>query len=259
MTSRLNSLADAAPRLTATVMLLRDGDAGLEVLLLKRHLRSDVHGGVHVFPGGKVDETDAMAAATRFGDGVSLLAGFASAALTPARAAILYTAALRELQEECNVCIEDVSVMHPHSRWITPALSTSSKRFDTWFFVALLPHGAVACHDDYEAVESIWLRPRDAIGMFRDGAIQLAPPQIMSLAALSHQVSARAALDSARSCRPPLIQPEHVGTETQRIIAFPGDIAHSVSTPALTGPTRLVLRNERYEPEDGFDALLGRG
>src|SRR5574337_685727 len=47
------------PRAAATVVLLRDGAAGLEVLLLRRHSRSDVLGGVYVFPGGKVDPADA--------------------------------------------------------------------------------------------------------------------------------------------------------------------------------------------------------
>ena len=43
----------------ATVVMLRDGPAGLEVFLLKRHGLSDVLGGAYVFPGGKVDLDDA--------------------------------------------------------------------------------------------------------------------------------------------------------------------------------------------------------
>lgn len=42
----------------ATVMLVRDVAAGLEVLLLQRNLRSDFVGGAHVFPGGAVDPAD---------------------------------------------------------------------------------------------------------------------------------------------------------------------------------------------------------
>ena len=254
MPTEVNGIA-ATPRLAATVMLLRDSDAGLEVLLLERHLRSDVHGGVHVFPGGKVDLDDEPAALARFGDGAPLQPGFASTDVSSALAAILYTAALRELREECGVCIEDTTVMHPHSRWITPTLSTSIKRFDTWFFVAVLPEGAIARHDDHEVVGTVWLRPRDAIGLFRDRTIQLAPPQIMSLVSLSQYPSALLALNAARSSRPPLVQPEHVGREAQRMIAFPGEGLHSVASVAIAGPTRLVFRKDRYEPEDGFDTL----
>ena len=50
------------PRPAATIVLLRDAHAGLEVLLLKRHALSDVLAGAHVFPGGKVDPQDAATA-----------------------------------------------------------------------------------------------------------------------------------------------------------------------------------------------------
>ena len=43
---------------SASVILLRDGAAGMEVFLVKRHGLSDVLGGAHVFPGGKVDRED---------------------------------------------------------------------------------------------------------------------------------------------------------------------------------------------------------
>ncbi|HEY0877322.1 MAG TPA: NUDIX domain-containing protein, partial [Zeimonas sp.] len=45
-------------RAAATVVVLRDGDEGLEVLMLRRHAKSDVLGGAFVFPGGKLDPGD---------------------------------------------------------------------------------------------------------------------------------------------------------------------------------------------------------
>ncbi len=47
------SLRDAA-----TVLIVRDGDEGLEVFMLRRNLRSDFVGGAYVFPGGAVDPPD---------------------------------------------------------------------------------------------------------------------------------------------------------------------------------------------------------
>ena len=44
-------------RLAATVMLVRDGDHGLEVYMVQRPGRGDFPD-LHVFPGGKVDEED---------------------------------------------------------------------------------------------------------------------------------------------------------------------------------------------------------
>lgn len=42
----------------ATVLIVRDGDDGLEVFMLRRNLRSDFVGGAYVFPGGAVDPAD---------------------------------------------------------------------------------------------------------------------------------------------------------------------------------------------------------
>ena len=50
---------DTPPRDAASVVLLRDGEQGLEVLLMRRHTDSAVLGGAYVFPGGKVDAPDA--------------------------------------------------------------------------------------------------------------------------------------------------------------------------------------------------------
>ncbi|NLD75501.1 MAG: NUDIX domain-containing protein [Acidimicrobiales bacterium] len=50
---------DAVPlRDAATVLVLRDGDDGLEVFMLRRNLKSDFVGGAYVFPGGAVDPDD---------------------------------------------------------------------------------------------------------------------------------------------------------------------------------------------------------
>lgn len=43
----------------ATVMLVRDGDGGLEVFMLRRNPESTFVGGAYVFPGGAVDQADA--------------------------------------------------------------------------------------------------------------------------------------------------------------------------------------------------------
>ena len=48
----------AKPQPAATVMLLRDGDDGMEVFMIVRHQKSDVHAGALVFPGGRVDPED---------------------------------------------------------------------------------------------------------------------------------------------------------------------------------------------------------
>jgi hypothetical protein len=132
----------------------------------------------------------------------------------------------------------------------------SNKRFDTRFFLATLPPGQTARHDNLEATESVWLRPRDALQQYWHGAIDLAPPQIMTLAHLSHYPTV-AWLRARRQGRlPALIAPEAIHVDGVRVTCYPGDEQHPVSVRAMPGPTRLAYRNRRFEPAGGFDGLF---
>ncbi len=285
------STVTAAPRPAATVMMLRDGAQGLEVFLLKRHGLADVLGGAYVFPGGKVDgadaELDMLAHLDETPD--TLLARLNEPAIDAATAAGLYVAALREAFEESGVLYAEgasartaaeawamlrdghafadmlaalklrlqASSVAPWSRWITPTMpSVMNKRFDTRFFVAAVPQGQVAVHNDHESTESVWLRPRDALEQYWAGGIQLAPPQIMSLAHLSRHAGVQDALAAARSRMPPVIQPEPFDADGVRTICYPGDERHSLRDAAMPGPSRLSYRNKRFEPPDGFESLF---
>jgi hypothetical protein len=130
----------------------------------------------------------------------------------------------------------DTQALVPWSRWITPRVpSVSSKRFDTRFFVATVPPGQAATHDNREATESLWLPPRAALERYWANTLPLAPPQIMSLAHLSHFASAADVLQAARSRRPPVIQPEPYQLDDGRLICYPGDPQHPVAERALPG------------------------
>jgi 8-oxo-dGTP pyrophosphatase MutT (NUDIX family) len=281
-------------RPAATVVMLRNtvnASSGLEVFLIKRHGLSDVLGGAYVFPGGKVDRFDAELDMAAHLDQApaALHAALDEPDIEPLTAAGLYVAALREAFEESGVlfaqnattadaakahallreghAFEEVlalmqlrlttSSLLPWSRWITPRMpSVMSKRFDTRFFISEAPANQVASHDNHEATESIWLTPRAALEQYRDGHIELAPPQIMSLAHLSRYSTVEAAMSAARSRKPPVIQPEPFDDDGVRVLTYPGDERHSVKERALPGPTRLRHHNKRFEPLQGFEALF---
>ncbi|MEO6292121.1 MAG: NUDIX hydrolase, partial [Burkholderiaceae bacterium] len=262
-----------------------------EVFLLKRHGLSDVLGGAYVFPGGKLDVADAqLDMATHLDQSPQALhAALNEPQLAELSAAGLYVAALREAFEESGVLfaenasaaatanaaamlkdgvrfdamlaslslrLQTQSVL-PWSRWITPKMaSVSHKRFDTRFFVAGVPQHQTAQHDNHETTESVWLQPRAALTQYWDKAIELAPPQIMSLVHLSHHNSVSSVLAQARSGRPAVIEPEPFDMDGTRVICYPGDAQHSIRERALPGPTRLCYRNKRFEPVDGFEALF---
>lgn len=216
--------------------------------------------------------------------------------LAAATAAGLHVAALREALEECGLLLAEPATPQAHpnaplnapqarallrqgqafadvlatlglrlatrqlvpwSRWITPlAPAMSTRRFDTRFFVAQAPADQTAQHDNEETTESAWLTPREALEQYRDGRIDLAPPQIMSLAQLARHASVRSVLAAARGHAPPTILPEayaHAGT---RSICYPGDPLHSSRERALPGPTRLSQQGRLFLPDEGFDALF---
>lgn len=286
----LNSeVPTAAPRDAATVVMLRDSASrGLEVFLLKRHGLSDVLGGAYVFPGGKLDDSDSELDAALHLDQppAQLHLTLAEPTLTLAKAQGLFVAALREAFEESGVLFTAstsppdaahrlsaqmpfnqllsshalrlrTSALLPWSRWITPRMpSISNKRFDTRFFVAAVPAGQEARHDNHEATESVWVSPRLALEQYWAGQIELAPPQIMSLAHLARHTTVREVLDVARRRRPPLVFPETFDEGGARVLCYPGDSAHSLPGRALPGPTRLLYRKGRFEPVEGFEALF---
>jgi 8-oxo-dGTP pyrophosphatase MutT (NUDIX family) len=291
----LNSeVVTTPPRPAATVVILRDtadDDAGLEVLLLKRHGLSEVLGGAFVFPGGKVDLADTqLDAASHLDQSLqSLHSGLGEPDIEPLTAASLYVAAIREAFEESGVLFaQGATVEHatqaaallkegltfgamlshmglrlqsaqllPWSRWITPQVpSVTNKRFDTRFFVATLPATQIARHDNHETTESVWLTPRKALALYWESKIELAPPQIMSLVSLERHRSVAGVMQAARQRLPPVIAPEPFDHEGSRIICYPGDERHSVRTQHLPGPTRLIYRNKRFEPIAGFESLF---
>ena len=280
----LNSeIPTAPPRDAATVVILRDGAHGLEVFLVKRHGLSDVLGGAYDFPGGKLDAADCAPDTHRHldQDRAQLHAALGEPGTAPELASGLFVAALRETYEEAGVLFAhgadahtgaaadfharvlsgsmrlQTQAVHPWSRWITPRMpSVTNKRFDTRFFIAVLPPGQKAAHDNVEATESAWLRPRAALEQYWAREIELAPPQIMSLAHLARYSTAAEAMAQARSQLPPLIMPEAFQENDERIICYPGHPRHPVPARALPGPLQLFWRNKRFEPAGGFDALF---
>jgi 8-oxo-dGTP pyrophosphatase MutT (NUDIX family) len=184
----------AEPVLAATILIVRDGGNGLEVFMVKRHHQIDFVAGALVFPGGKTSAGDLDTALAEYADGAS---SWSSARLAPAVTAIreafeesgillarssetgamINAEHLAKLQP-CREAIEkgEMSLLDmlrkehlrlacdelvPFAHWVTP--KNMPKRFDTHFFLARVPTGHAGRHDGRESVDSVWIRPRDAI------------------------------------------------------------------------------------------------
>jgi 8-oxo-dGTP pyrophosphatase MutT (NUDIX family) len=177
----LNTGGDVTvPRVAASVIVMRDSDAGPEVLLVQRNPAARFMGGAWVFPGGAVQDEDGEAART----------------------------GLRELEEEAGLVIGDARELIPWSRWITPA--QVKIRFDTWFFVARAPDGREARCDGEECVDIRWLRPQDALDAYGRDELLLVFPTIRHLQELSMYESVDNVLDTGRRRRIEPIEPRVV-------------------------------------------------
>ena len=195
----LNQGEVTVPRSAATVILLRGGDASLEVLLVRRNPQARFMGGAWVFPGGAVDRTEGAGDAAR------------------------RAAALRELREEAGIVLDERQQLVPFARWVTPARVKT--RFDTWFYLAPAPAGSEPQIDGVEVVDARWYAPPEALAAGRRGELFLVFPTIKQLEQLSRFASARALIAHAREheleIRP--IEPRVVGSGETVKIVLPGE------------------------------------
>jgi 8-oxo-dGTP pyrophosphatase MutT (NUDIX family) len=199
--------SQAETRPAATVMLLRPGDRGPEVLMVTRQARG-FFGGLIVFPGGAVDPTDQ-------GD----LAARAVAGSSPEMT--FRVAALRELAEETGIALTtegprpapagrgpdlleeigrmgsklDADALELVSRWVTPEYAP--KRFDTRFFLADGTGSPAVRLDRDELVTDEWLIPSDALARHEDGELKMFTPTLAHLRWLADRSSIEQAMSMA--------------------------------------------------------------
>ena len=140
-------------RPACTVIPVRDGDGGLELLLVQRNPASRFMGGAWVFPGGAVHEGEKEV-----------------------------ETAVREAEEEAALKL-DADTLVPFSRWITPR--QVKVRFDTHFFVAPTPPDAEPVCDGEECVDLRWIAPAAALDAWRNDDLHLVFPTIKHLEQLT--------------------------------------------------------------------------
>jgi 8-oxo-dGTP pyrophosphatase MutT (NUDIX family) len=257
-------MSEASPvpaRPAATVLLLRDGAAGLEVFMVVRHRAIEFAGGALVFPGGRVEEADAELA------GGDPLGAFR-------------VAGIRETFEECGVLLARprgeadlvsaerlVAVADRHhaallrnertlpealaaeglepaadalahwAHWVTPA--SRSKRFDTHFFLAAAPPDQLAVHDGLESVESVWVAPAQAVAEADAGECRLVFATRKNLEKLARHATVARAMAAARAATVVRVQPEMVRSGQGWRICIPaeadygGDLFETLDAPAI--------------------------
>jgi 8-oxo-dGTP pyrophosphatase MutT (NUDIX family) len=153
----------------------------------------------HPETGAWLDTTDAGGSRRRYrGDTPRPPGEWSSARLARNRRDVHAGAVSLGAVLEAEGLVLDLSGVHYVSHWITPPGRTA-RRFDTRFFVAVVPPGQVASHDAAETVESIWTTPADALARGADGEIVLVIPTIANLKALAQFSSTEELVAAARA------------------------------------------------------------
>ncbi len=212
----------------ATVILVRDGANGLEVLALRRDSKLSFAGGMWVFPGGRIDPEDEDPAAP--GD--------------VGRAA--RRAAVREAAEEAGLVVDHESLLW-FSHWTPPPISP--KRFATWFFLAPAPTGDVVV-DDGEIRDHQWVDPAEALRRRDAGEIELSPPTWITLSQLAAFDSVAEAVDTVAAWEPEFFATRIAVVGDALVALYHGDAGYDRTDASVPGPRhRLWMTNDgwRYE------------
>ncbi len=255
-------VAPAVP--AATIMLLRDGAAGLEVFMVVRHHQIDFASGALVFPGGKVDPQDTDARVT------GRLSSYDGATAGQSE---LRAAAIREAFEESGIllarrrvdrglpahtdldrwrtglndkaltlgafleegdlhlCCDDL--VH-YAHWITPDFMP--KRFDTHFYLARVPHEQVAGHDGYENVDSVWINPKQVIADAEAGRRTVIFPTLSNVVKLAQYESVQAAFEGTRRAPVVPIKPWTEKRDDGRYVCIPRDAGYTLTEHKASVP-----------------------
>jgi recombination protein RecT len=212
----------AEPRPAATLLLLRDSPAGIEVLMTRRSENASFAASAYVFPGGVIDAEDALAHGHS-----SRRPGQDDAQLTQAIAAI------RESFEELGVLLArradgshvsgaDIAALDrkaPFARqcaehgltlagsevftlahWITNR--DMPRRFDVSFLAARMPEGQQPVADEAEQFDPVWVRPADALARHKAGDFFMIFPTVRTLEWLLSYAKADAVLAACASEKP---------------------------------------------------------
>ncbi|MGB3811473.1 MAG: NUDIX hydrolase [Parvibaculum sp.] len=245
----------------ATILLVRDGLQGLEVFMVVRHHKIDSFSGALVFPGGKVDKGDTDASVRTRIDGAEGLDDWEFS---------MRVAAIREAYEECGVLLAReertgalvnaarllalepmrgalnkselgigevlergglrlaADLLTPFAHWITPNLMP--KRFDTRFYVAAAPEDHLAVHDGSESVDSVWIRPGDALQEAEAGRRTIIFPTRMNVSKLGRHSHVADAIETARRTPVVTVEPKVDGS----VLRIPAEAGYGVTEEPLS-------------------------
>jgi 8-oxo-dGTP pyrophosphatase MutT (NUDIX family) len=235
----------------ATLILMRPGDGAPELLVMERTQTMAFAAGALVFPGGRIDPDD-RALAERIGGGLGDAAariaairetieetGIAPAILPPPDAALV--AQLRQELEEgtpFSALVEsyglrlDLAALTAFARWC-PTFA-EARRFDTLFFVAEAPAGAVLSHAaEAEAVRTLWASAQEILDEAHSGRARIIFPTRRNLERLARFASIEEARADAALHPVSKVVPWVEERGGRQWLCIPEDIGYPVTAEPL--------------------------
>jgi len=206
----------------ATVMLLREHQARLEVLMLRRNRQLKSFGGAWVFPGGRVDDAD--------GVGLDEIGRARSAAI-------------RETEEETGLDISGAE-MATLSCWIPPV--QEKRRFSTWFFMVKAPDAPVQI-DQGEIHDYQWVCPREFLAKVPSPDIMIMPPTFVSLKRLTEFSDVGSVMANVHDAETDIFETRFVKSSEGFVTLWKPDIAYDTLELDKPGPRhRLNCRASEW-------------
>lgn len=219
----------ADPKPSATIVVVREGLLGPEVLLLQRNPNLAHMPSAWVFPGGKVDSSDT-------GD-------------TPEMRA--RSAACRELREEANLDLVGEDLLY-FSHWLTPEII--KRRFATWFYLAVVDKHAQVRVDGEEIVDYRWLLPQQALAEQLEGALQAPPPTLVTLTEIQAAADVPSLKTMIERREPPFFFPKLHKTGDGMLFLYPGDSGYGANDPTITGARhRMLMEQGVFDYQRSFE------
>jgi len=191
------------PSPAATVILARDRNSKLEVLLLQRSCNASFLPNYWVFPGGAVDQQDLP-------NGNEM-----------ERSKV---AACREANEEAGVILDE-STLVTFSHWTAPI--DYPKRFATWFFIAPFNTSAKINIDDQEIQDYRWLAPSDALELHQQGKLAIMPPTFVSLFEIQEMKSTVTLIEQCKTLPTWHYLPKVVKDQNRRVLLYNDDSGYT--------------------------------